>query len=64
MFLVTKEWIEMFRTPNGGYTKRQLDALGLAWPPLAGWTRAIVDTPISDTQRRLFERACGDTWDA
>lgn len=53
MFFVTKEWIHSYM-PNGGVTKKQLEALGFSWPPQKGWLKEITGKEISDEQARLF----------
>jgi hypothetical protein len=34
--------IESMQTPNGGYTKDSLKALGVGWPPPKGWKEQLV----------------------
>lgn len=38
----TKEEIEAARTPQGGYTKAQLAAWGVPWPPPKGWKQTLL----------------------
>ena len=39
---VTREEIEAGRSPAGGFTRAQLAAWGVPWPPPAGWLRALL----------------------
>ena len=32
---------EDYRTENGGYTRAQLAAWGIAWPPPKGWKKGL-----------------------
>lgn len=44
------------RTPNGAWNRDQLEALGVSWPPVAGWKRALArrgSIPTSDVRRFL-----------
>jgi hypothetical protein len=37
--------IERAKTPAGGWTRKQLAAWGVAWPPPKGWRRALESQP-------------------
>jgi hypothetical protein len=55
-FLITKAWIHEHATWRGtGWTKAQLDAIGIEWPPRRGWIVSVTGTAITDAQRRAFE---------
>lgn len=54
MFKVTTEWLEA-NSNNGGYSAKQLSALGISWPPTGGWKRGVVGNMITDEARRGFE---------
>ena len=46
---MTEEEIEAAKTPAGGWTKAQLAAWGVPWPPPKGWKQALIDhTPTTD----------------
>jgi hypothetical protein len=55
LWLVTKAWIEEYRTPKGGWKAKQLAAIGIDWPPLTGWKTRAAGTTISQDQRLTFE---------
>lgn len=61
MHEVTLEWLKTHATPRGGYTKAQIQALGLglAWPPVPGWQRAAVGWAIPEKNARAFEAGAG-----
>ena len=42
------------RTPNGGFTKCQLAAIGIDWPPPQDWIEEKVGTMITPTQLEAF----------
>jgi hypothetical protein len=39
---LTPEEVEAGRSPAGGFTRAQLAAWGVPWPPPAGWLRALL----------------------
>ena len=54
-FIITKEWIDINKTVNGGYTRLQAQALGLTWPLTKGWKRNIVGATITLEQKVTVE---------
>lgn len=48
--VLTEEMIDAARTPNGGFTKSQLAAIGIGWPPPQGWISDKVGTKITQSQ--------------
>lgn len=55
--LITKELILKNKTKNGAWTRDQLQALGVKWPPKHGWMKRIIGKPISsDNLHRLEEK--------
>jgi hypothetical protein len=53
--IVTNEWIEEHKTTNGGWNKPQLEAIGIAWPPVKGWKLSVIGKQITERQRIQFE---------
>lgn len=51
---LTREIIEAARTPNGGFTKSQLAALGIVWPAPQNWIDEKVGTFITQKQMDDF----------
>lgn len=57
-FIITDEFIEAIKSAKGGYTRKQLDALGVPWPPAKGWKASVIGKPIpKETAAWLFNRA-------
>lgn len=54
--ILTKELIEANKTPAGGYTRSQLEAIGVAWPPKKGWKKGSIGKEISEHAFREFSR--------
>lgn len=40
---VTEEEIEAKKTPAGGWTRKDLEAWGVPWPPPKGWKKVLVE---------------------
>ena len=53
--VLTKDIIESARTPNGGFTQSQLEAIGVAWPPSQDWVEEVVGKMITPTQLEAFK---------
>ena len=43
---LTRQFFLNNRTKNGGFTKKQLEVLGLEWPPKKGWQKAFIGKEI------------------
>lgn len=44
--LVDKEFVDSYRTPNGGYTKRFMNRFGYKWPPKRGWKANLIEKKL------------------
>ena len=55
--IATRGYIFKHRTPNGAWTKSQIEALGLDWPPITGWIDLVSGTELSAEQQKEFEAA-------
>lgn len=55
MFKVTREWLLDNATPKGGWTRYQLQLVGIEWPPVHGWMAKAADRLISDESKKAFE---------
>lgn len=53
--VITPEWIHKHKTKRGGWTRKQLAAIGVMWPPRQGWISRVSGAKISDQQRMEFE---------
>ena len=54
-FIVTLTWIEANKTDRGAWRQRQLEQIGVSWPPPKGWKMNAVGKVITEEQRRVFE---------
>lgn len=54
--VVSLNWLQRHKTPNGGYRKAQLAALGLGWPPERGWQAGQVGRFIPADRAKAFEQ--------
>lgn len=52
--VLTKDMIEAARTPNGGFTKSQLAAIGIEWPPPQDWINEKEGAMITPKQLEAF----------
>ena len=55
MHTVTREWIFANTTDRGAWTREQLKAIGVDWPPRAGWIDRCEGLCITDDAKRSFE---------
>lgn len=51
---VTSEFVNRHRTKKGGFTREQLSALGVSWPPKKGWLQNIIGKELTNEQEKLF----------
>jgi len=56
---ITEEWIKRFTTPRGAWTRRQLAAIRVPWPPPRGWIHRAVGQHITEAERLVFEAGAG-----
>lgn len=53
---VTEGWIDSVVYSRGtAVTKRQLEILGMKWPPEDGWKKRAEGIELTDRQARMFE---------
>jgi hypothetical protein len=52
----TKEEIERHLTPAGGYLRKDLEAMGVKWPPMKGWKRRLIEGKDPNQGRRLSKQ--------
>ena len=41
LITLTPELIRLAQTSQGGFTQKQLEFLGIGWPPPSGWLRKL-----------------------
>lgn len=61
MFKVTAHWIKAYQSGNGGWNKRQLECIGVEWPPGRGWIDAVIGYEITEQKKSEFESLQGKT---
>lgn len=54
MKTITREWIMANRTDRGAWTRAQIEALGIQYPPSSGWIARLTGTAISDEKSQAF----------
>ena len=53
--IITKKWINDNRTVKGAFTKKQIQALHIEWPPVKGWINEVCGSLITLVQKEAFE---------
>jgi hypothetical protein len=54
MTIITRELIFSGRSDAGGWNRKQLEVLGIAWPPRHGWIDRLCGREISDSAAAEF----------
>jgi hypothetical protein len=54
--ILTEEFLRKNSTMRGGWTKKQLAALGVSWPPKSGWMAEMIGKEITQKQVDSFLR--------
>lgn len=52
--VISPKWIHAHKTKNGAWTRKQLAAIGVEWPPPKGWIGRANGQEITDAQRVAF----------
>ena len=52
---VTIDYINKHKTEKGAWTRKQILALGIKWPPKSGWKQELDGTYITQEKAREFE---------
>jgi hypothetical protein len=56
VFRITKDWIEAHQSNQGGWTRDQVQAIGLDWPLVKGWKWKVIGLQITDETKARFEQ--------
>lgn len=59
---ITNEWLRANATRNGGYTKAQLELVGVEWPPAKGWKKEVLGREIDGAIASEFEAISQSTF--
>lgn len=52
MFEITRQWVKA----NGPWTAKKLEAVGMSWPPEAGWVDVLTFRSISEEAKAQVEQ--------
>ncbi len=53
---ITNDLLERAKTTRGGWTMRQMDFIGVKWPPMKGWKLRVLGVHITTgTAQRFVE---------
>lgn len=57
--ILTQPVLERCESLAKAYSRKTLAALGVSWPPIAGWKRALLgrEIPVADYERALAGRS-------
>lgn len=58
---ITQRLIESGMSEQGGWNRKQLELIGVKWPPLRGWRRRAEGMLISESDAATFVRLKGRT---
>lgn len=59
MHVISSEWIHRYASDAGGWNRKQLEAIGVSWPPSSGWIARLAGKELSDQRKVLFESLRG-----
>jgi hypothetical protein len=54
---ITYEYLNKYKTPKGGYNRKQVEALGLSWPLVSGWKGELIGKVLTAEKANIFESA-------
>ena len=52
--IITKQFIMDNRTAKGAWTKKQIEALGITYPPTKGWIQDVIGKRITEQKSGEF----------
>lgn len=53
--IITRRYLMNHRTQRRAWTRPQIEALGLDWPPRKGWIDSLIGKELSEDNRKAFE---------
>lgn len=56
-FTISLTWLRRHATKGAGWSRKQIEALGLPYPARAGWLERVAGKQITQAQRAAFEAA-------
>lgn len=54
MVTVTREFLESGKSLNGGWSREQLELIGVPWPPVSGWRREAIGRELGEEDAGRF----------
>jgi len=57
---LTEEIINLGKSKNGGYNKKQLLAIGISWPPVKGWKKIVIKNRYTNEKIEEFLKLKGN----
>ena len=58
--IITKDWIIAHQTARGSWNAKQLNCLGISWPPPKGWKGRLAGCEIDQLTKNRFEMFAGE----
>ena len=58
---ITREWLHRHATKGRAWNRKQLQVLGVPWPPTKGWLSRAVGRELSESDRAAFESTASGT---
>jgi hypothetical protein len=52
--IITHEFLDRGMSERGGWTRSQLEILGVEWPPESGWPRRVIGTELDELDAEAF----------
>ncbi len=59
MQIVDRAFLQAHKAGTGSWTRKQLEILGVAWPPVKGWTHQTYGKKLTKAQVEAFIAAKG-----
>jgi len=53
--IITKDYINKHKTDKGAWTRVQIMALGVSWPPSKGWINSVIGNDLNEAGQEAFE---------
>lgn len=54
--LLSEAFLEEYKTKNGAWTRRQLELIGVHWPPVKNWKRKVIGRKITMMEADEFKQ--------
>lgn len=61
MMTITNRLLHLGESGRGGWNRKQIEILGLEWPPRKGWQQTVLGKPITQEDAKRFVELNGAT---